>query len=291
MRDFSPIPHAASPFGRVGTTRRAAAFLLLGAFALALPCGLAQAQSAPSQPSTAKSGVQSYDAHIAEAAQRFGLPPAWIAAVMQVESAGHPRAVSSAGAMGLMQIMPATWAALRRRHGLGDDPFDPRDNILGGAAYLREMMPGRSVMRSTLEAARCLLKPALIWQCWPPSLTAAPRGPRAIGRQPIGARHRCLQAYRQHDLMQQKSSLAAGPMQNLRNPSAESLRGSQRRIVQTMRLRRHLHSPAPTRFSCLIPGPELAHEHRRIASGNGVCWRVMESGTREAGVSGFGRAR
>ncbi len=41
--------------------------------------------------------------------------------------------------MGLMQIMPATWAALRRRHGLGDDPFDPRDNILGGAAYLREM--------------------------------------------------------------------------------------------------------------------------------------------------------
>lgn len=58
---------------------------------------------------------------------------------MQVESAGRVRAVSSAGAMGLMQIMPATWAELRIRHRLARDPFDPRDNILGGTAYLREM--------------------------------------------------------------------------------------------------------------------------------------------------------
>ncbi len=58
---------------------------------------------------------------------------------MRVESAGNVRAVSSAGAMGLMQIMPATWAELRIRHRLGADPFDPRDNILAGAAYLREM--------------------------------------------------------------------------------------------------------------------------------------------------------
>lgn len=38
-----------------------------------------------------------------------------------------------------MQIMPRTWAALRARHNLGTDPFDPRDNILAGAAYLREL--------------------------------------------------------------------------------------------------------------------------------------------------------
>ncbi len=56
-----------------------------------------------------------------------------------VESAGNPQAVSPKGAMGLMQIMPKTWAALRARHALGDDPFDPRDNIFAGAAYLREM--------------------------------------------------------------------------------------------------------------------------------------------------------
>ena len=41
--------------------------------------------------------------------------------------------------MGLMQLMPDTWAELRTRHGLGRDPYDPRDNILAGTAYLREM--------------------------------------------------------------------------------------------------------------------------------------------------------
>ncbi|MDQ4420223.1 lytic transglycosylase domain-containing protein [uncultured Phenylobacterium sp.] len=76
---------------------------------------------------------------VAEAAQRFGIPERWIWAVMRVESGGRVRAVSPKGAMGLMQIMPATWAYLRARHGLGADPFDPRDNILAGAAYLREM--------------------------------------------------------------------------------------------------------------------------------------------------------
>lgn len=74
-----------------------------------------------------------------EAAQRFRLPVAWIEAVLSAESAGHARAVSPAGAMGLMQVMPATWAGLRTRYGLGPDPFEPRDNILAGAAYLREM--------------------------------------------------------------------------------------------------------------------------------------------------------
>ena len=49
------------------------------------------------------------------------------------------RARSKKGAMGLMQIMPATWILLRNRLGLGDDPFDPRDNILAGAVYLRDM--------------------------------------------------------------------------------------------------------------------------------------------------------
>ncbi len=59
---------------------------------------------------------------------------------MQAESAGDVHAVSPKGAMGLMQIMPATWEELRARYGLGDDPFKPRDNILAGAAYLREML-------------------------------------------------------------------------------------------------------------------------------------------------------
>lgn len=58
---------------------------------------------------------------------------------MHAESRGNRRAVSHAGAMGLMQIMPATWAMLTAKHRLGRDPFDSRANIFAGAAYLRAM--------------------------------------------------------------------------------------------------------------------------------------------------------
>ena len=76
---------------------------------------------------------------VEEAARRFAIPPRWIRAVMQAESGGDARALSAQGAMGLMQIMPGTWAELRLRYGLGADPYDPHDNITAGAAYLREM--------------------------------------------------------------------------------------------------------------------------------------------------------
>jgi hypothetical protein len=77
---------------------------------------------------------------VTEAAQRFGLPSLWINTVMMGESAGDVRAVSPQGALGLMQIMPETWEDLRSRYDLGLDPFDPHDNILAGAAYMREML-------------------------------------------------------------------------------------------------------------------------------------------------------
>ena len=88
---------------------------------------------------TAAFHPQSRDRIIADASERFAVPERWIRAVIQAESAGDPSAVSEAGAMGLMQIMPETWDELRTSHGLGDDPFDPRDNVLAGAAYLRAM--------------------------------------------------------------------------------------------------------------------------------------------------------
>ena len=77
--------------------------------------------------------------HVAEASQRFDISERWIYAVMRTESAGRIGAVSSAGAMGLMQLMPGTWARQHARFGLGVDPFDPRDNIMAGTSYLREM--------------------------------------------------------------------------------------------------------------------------------------------------------
>lgn len=89
-------------------------------------------QSEPSLMATVKSTI-------AEASRRFGVPERWIAEVMQVESRGVPSAVSPAGAIGLMQVMPSTYARLRLRYGLGPNPYDLHDNILAGAAYLREM--------------------------------------------------------------------------------------------------------------------------------------------------------
>jgi soluble lytic murein transglycosylase-like protein len=94
---------------------------------------------AQEMPAARSAAIHPYAVHVAEAARRFGIPEAWIWAVMRVESGGNSRAVSRAGAMGLMQIMPATWAGLRTRYGLGTDPFEVRDNIMAGAAYLREM--------------------------------------------------------------------------------------------------------------------------------------------------------
>ncbi|MEQ1541828.1 MAG: lytic transglycosylase domain-containing protein [Novosphingobium sp.] len=78
-------------------------------------------------------------AHVAEASQRFSIPEGWIYAVMRVESGGKIGAVSPAGAMGLMQLMPGTWARQRARFSLGRDPFNPRDNIIAGTSYLHEM--------------------------------------------------------------------------------------------------------------------------------------------------------
>jgi len=76
---------------------------------------------------------------IEEASDRFAVPARWIRAVIEIESGGDEHAISPRGAMGLMQLMPGTWVELSVRYGLGLDPFDPHDNILAGAAYLKEM--------------------------------------------------------------------------------------------------------------------------------------------------------
>jgi len=81
-----------------------------------------------------------FAAFVHEASKRFAIPVNWIGSVINAESAGDVHARSPKGAMGLMQIMPATWAELRERYNLGNDPYDPHDNILAGAAYLRELL-------------------------------------------------------------------------------------------------------------------------------------------------------
>ena len=78
---------------------------------------------------------------IGAASRRYGLPPEYIRAVMAAESGDlGPTATSHAGAMGLMQVMPGTYAELRGRYPeLGEDPYDPANSINAGTAYLREM--------------------------------------------------------------------------------------------------------------------------------------------------------
>jgi len=76
-----------------------------------------------------------YDDLIKEAAARYHLDPAMIRAVMQTESAFNATAVSRVGAMGLMQLMPDVAAELG-----ADDPMDPRQNIMAGARYLRQLL-------------------------------------------------------------------------------------------------------------------------------------------------------
>lgn len=105
---------------------------------LALAAWLALAYPAAAQT------VADWRPFTTEASQRFGVPVAWIERVMQAESGGRTMLqgrpiVSRAGAMGLMQLMPGTWAEMRAALGLGGDPFDPSDNILAGTAYLRRM--------------------------------------------------------------------------------------------------------------------------------------------------------
>jgi soluble lytic murein transglycosylase-like protein len=103
---------------------------------------LGDVSAAHAQPPNSKGVAVAADRigdFVAEASRRFSISPSWIRAVMRVESLGDPLALSPRGAMGLMQIMPDTWSELRSRYGLGADPYDAHDNIMAGAAYLREM--------------------------------------------------------------------------------------------------------------------------------------------------------
>lgn len=125
--------------------RRTLKGLLLGLFAMALPhpAGV-RSRTNIKEPEGVVSVSEDYRAvpanvayndAIAEAADRYSLDPNLIRAVINAESAFNPFAVSSAGALGLMQLMPEMAAEL---HVL--DPFDPRQNILGGSKYLRDLL-------------------------------------------------------------------------------------------------------------------------------------------------------
>src|SRR3546814_13287000 len=112
--------------------------LMLGALTIA-PCawpvpGVVEPVDAAQDP------LDRWQPFIAEPADRFDIPAAWIRAVMQAESGGRTTLAGRpityrAGAMGLKQVMPATYDAMRDQHGLGDDPHQTHHKILAGSAY------------------------------------------------------------------------------------------------------------------------------------------------------------
>lgn len=127
----------------MGVLRALAAAILLAAPVPAQ--SLASGRSPGAAPDRGNEvGIERWSSPVREASDRFGIPEEWIRRVIRAESGGRTRLggkpiTSRSGAMGLMQLMPGTWADMRSRHGLGSNPHDPRDNILAGTAYLRAM--------------------------------------------------------------------------------------------------------------------------------------------------------
>ncbi|MGN7712608.1 lytic transglycosylase domain-containing protein [Agrobacterium radiobacter] len=144
-----PAPCHSSYAGRSAVRHRVVLFLLSG---LAFAATATVPVRGQTSPATRTTTAGPYAAHIDEASQRFGIPQTWIVAVKRAESHDDVRAVSPAGGLGLMQIMPGTWAELRARYRLGRDPFDPRDNIIAGTAYLREMLDRYGTVPAMLAA-------------------------------------------------------------------------------------------------------------------------------------------
>jgi hypothetical protein len=113
---------------------------------LIVPSDVPQPTPSPAHEQESSMGparlLHRWDNIITEASQRFHLPQAWIRAVMARESGGRTMShanrpiVSRAGAVGLMQMLPRTFAAVAAKYNLGNNPADAHDNIMAGTAYL-----------------------------------------------------------------------------------------------------------------------------------------------------------
>ncbi len=130
---------------RVSRRKRTLRGLLFGMFAMSLPTQMSKPPNinirtsevfvSTSEDYRALPATIAYNDAIAEAADLYKIDPNLIRAIIRIESAFNPFAVSRAGAQGLMQLMPAVAEELNVL-----DPFDPRQNIFGGARYLRWLL-------------------------------------------------------------------------------------------------------------------------------------------------------
>ncbi|WMJ67159.1 transglycosylase SLT domain-containing protein [Klebsiella variicola] len=91
-----------------------------------------------------------YDQYFLDAAKKYNVDPRWLKAIAAGESSWDQNAVSKAGAKGLMQVMPGNFQP-------GENPFDPRDNIMAGARYLKMVSTGQAVMLAAILTKHCVI--------------------------------------------------------------------------------------------------------------------------------------
>jgi soluble lytic murein transglycosylase len=165
LPDVSAPPPQAAPELALAPAVASVASVDQAPAAEALP-GVVEARLLARARSLTPDEIHRVGATIRSEAARFGLAPDLVLAVIEVESQFDAFAVSSAGAMGLMQILPNTGEALARRYEQPwDGPrtlFDPVVNVRLGIAYLAELRQR--------------------FGHWPTALAAYNRGPSAIGR-------------------------------------------------------------------------------------------------------------
>jgi hypothetical protein len=209
--------------------------------------------------------------YIVEASHRFDVPDVWIREVMHVESAGYEfRATgelttSSAGAMGLMQLMPETYDAMRMRNNLGTDAYEPHDNILAGTAYLREMYDafGAPAFLAAYNAGPQRLQDYLVRNKPLPDETR--RYVRLIGPRIAGIWPVTRSPAEQLAVNQIPIEIPAGPrwvVHHTRTMLASAHRTTHRRVTDTryaaLHTHGHTHQSAPIEVA---EAPEPAQPH------------------------------
>jgi soluble lytic murein transglycosylase-like protein len=140
--------------------------------------------TARAQSVTRSESIDRFAKFVDEAPDRLSVPARWIGAVMQIESGGNKRATSSRSAMGLMQLMPGAWVVLGVRYGPGLDPFDPRDHIVAGTWWWKQMHDrfGSAGFLAAYHAGPTRYEPHLATGQRLPPETTAYSGSHAIAR-------------------------------------------------------------------------------------------------------------
>ena len=118
-----------------GSSEDSGVFQLSPILSLASVSGLESPYENPAVSNKPQATSQNFEPVVEEAATKHGVDPKLVKAVIAAESGGNSRAVSPAGAQGLMQLMPSTAAELGVK-----DPFDPVQNIMAGTRYLRQLV-------------------------------------------------------------------------------------------------------------------------------------------------------